>query len=91
MPTLSRGAVLTAIARYFPQEDLQVVMDVLDAYGVEPYERERERVQLAVLDLSSGDVDDLLHYVNEAKKDYRNVLWWANSSPDSACDSENVS
>ncbi len=49
---------------------------MLDLYGVEPHERERERVQLALVTLSDGNVELLLDLVRCARQDYRDVLYW---------------
>lgn len=46
-------------------------------YGVEPHERECERVWLALVKLSGGDIGRLAALVEEAKMDMRNVLLWA--------------
>jgi len=46
--------------------DRQRVCDALEAYGSEPHEQERERVQLAVLKLSDGSIEKLLEMVQEA-------------------------
>lgn len=73
----TREAVMAEAARDFPHEDVATVMAVLDEYGRESYERERERVQRAILMLAEGDVDKLLKYTQAAKHDYRDVLWWA--------------
>jgi hypothetical protein len=35
-------------------------MEILDLYGIESHEGERERVQIAILKLSEGDDDKLL-------------------------------
>ena len=56
-------------------------MAVLDSYGVRSHERERERVQLAILKLSDGSLEALHHYVAAAKRDYRDVLYWRNTCP----------
>lgn len=76
-PHPTRDEVLAEIARSFSNEDPATVMAVLDEFGHEPYERERERVQRAILMLADGDVDRLLTYTQAAKRDYRDVLWWA--------------
>src|SRR5438093_5881346 len=81
MPTppsypLTRQMVQSLAVAQFPDEDVTTVMAILDYYGIEAYERERERVQIAMLKLSAGDVDKLLHYVDAAKQDYRDVLYW---------------
>jgi len=52
------------------------VLELLDSYGVEPYERERERVQVAILKLSAGSEAKVREYVAVAKRDYRDVLFW---------------
>jgi hypothetical protein len=52
-------------------------MAILDEYGTEPYEQERERVQLAILKLAEGEIDKLLHFTRAAKGDFRDVLYWA--------------
>src|SRR5439155_11067206 len=49
---------------------------LLDQYGSEPHERERERVQRAALSLCGGDLDELAELVQRAKLDYRDVLCW---------------
>ena len=76
----SREDVLVAVKRWLPNEDTTTVLSVLDAYGTEIYERERERVHIAILKLSEGNVDKLLQYVTAAKQDYRDVLYWAEYS-----------
>jgi hypothetical protein len=73
----NRMVICTTAARLFPQEDLDSVMAMLDHYGIEPHEPDREGVQLAILQLSDGDADKLLHYIQAAKQDYRNVVYWA--------------
>jgi hypothetical protein len=75
---------LAEATRAFPDEDVATILAVLDEYGREPYERERERVQRAILMLADGDVDKLLSYTLAAKHDYRDVLWWAEYPPDKA-------
>jgi len=69
--------VLAAVARTFPDEDPAAVLAVLDRYGTGRLERERERVQLAILTLSRGSLERLVHYTERARRDYRDVLYWA--------------
>jgi hypothetical protein len=38
---------------------------------------ESPRVQLAILKLAEGDLKALEHYVEQARLDYRDVLYWA--------------
>jgi hypothetical protein len=62
------------------------VQELLDSYGVEPYERERERVQVAILKLSAGSEEKVREYVAVAKRDYRDVLFWAEYPEESKLD-----
>ena len=78
MSQTSRALVLRKLYACFTDADLAgAALDLLDSYGVEAYQREPERVQLAILKLSDGDMDQLRHYVEVAKQDYRDVLAWA--------------
>ena len=62
------------------------VLELLDNYGVESYERERERVQVAILKLSAGSEEKVREYVAVAKRDYRDVLFWAEYPEESKLD-----
>jgi len=62
------------------------VLELLDSYGVESYERERERVQVAILKLSAGSEEKVREYVAVAKRDYRDVLFWAEYPEESKLD-----
>ena len=62
------------------------VLELLDSYGVEPYERERERVQVAILKLSAGSEEKVREYLAVAKRDYRDVLFWAEYPEESRLD-----
>jgi hypothetical protein len=62
------------------------VLELLDSYGVEPYERERERVRLDILKLSAGSEEKVREYVAVAKRDYRDVLFWAEYPEESKLD-----
>ncbi len=70
-----------AVIEAFPARQVPEALNVLAAYGVEDYERERERVQRAIVALSRGDMDKLRHFVALANTDYRDVLYWA-ETPD---------
>lgn len=61
----------------FTPADLPGVLQTLETYGVESHERERERVQLGILKLSGGDLVKLRELVEVAKRDYRDILAWA--------------
>ncbi len=77
----TRDDVIAAIQAAFLAGDSATILGVLDLYGTETYERERERVQLAIIALSEGSEDKLLYFVQIAKADYRDVLHWAASGP----------
>jgi hypothetical protein len=62
------------------------VLELLDTYGVESYERERARVQVAILKLSAGREEKVREYVDVAKRDYRDVLFWAEYPEESKLD-----
>ena len=62
------------------------VLELLDNYGVESYERERERVQVAILKLSAGSEEKVREYLAVAKRDYRDVLFWAEYPEESRLD-----
>jgi hypothetical protein len=73
--------VLAAVRALFRTSDEATVLDILDLYGVEPHECERERVQVAVVALSGGNEEKLLYFVEAAKVDYRDVLYWHETGP----------
>ena len=73
----TRDEVVAAVESSFATTNSARVLELLDTYGVESYERERERVQLAILKLSAGSEEKLREFVAVAKRDYRDVLFWA--------------
>ena len=72
-----REDVIVIASRLFPETDVRFVMQILDGYGMKSSEPERERVQLAILKLSEGQTSKLQHYLEAAKRDYRDVLYWS--------------
>ncbi len=52
-------------------------LTILAEYGVAQHEREIPRVRLAILRLSAGQLDRVREFVGFAKRDYRDVLMWA--------------
>jgi hypothetical protein len=81
----SRAEIVAIVQRIFP-ESASRVLELLDNYGVESYERERERVQLAILKLSEGNEEKLREFVAVAKRDYRDVLFWAENPEEARLD-----
>jgi hypothetical protein len=80
MRSFIRQDVEAAVARTFPEHLHAEALGYLDFYGSEPHERERERVQVAIVILSHGDLGRLAHFVDAARMDYRDVLYWSESS-----------
>jgi hypothetical protein len=77
----TRDEVIAAIRTAFPPGDETIILAVLDLYGTEPYERERERVQIAIVGLSAGSEEKLKELVQVAKTDYRDILAWQERGP----------
>ncbi len=82
----SHDEVVAAVQKTFPESAHARVLELLDTYGVESYERERERVQLAILKLSEGNEEKLREFVAVAKRDYRDVLFWAENPEEAKLD-----
>jgi len=82
----SRDEVVASVQATFSKSSWARVLELLDNYGVEPYERERERVQVAILKLSAGSEEKVCEYVAVTKRDYRDVLFWAEYPEESKLD-----
>jgi hypothetical protein len=78
--------VIDKVRKEFPPEENDEVLEILSSYGTEDYEREKERVLLAILDLSKGKVEAVRELVDRAKKDYRDVLFWSEYPEESRLD-----
>ena len=88
----SRDLVLKKLHDCFP--DAQAAADalaVLDGYGTQPWHRERERVQLAVLMQCGGDLTRLRQLAGLAGSDYRDVLVGAERPDEFTASSETSS
>ncbi len=83
--TLPRS-VIDRVEADFSPEEIEEVLEVLSFYGTEDYERETERVLLAVLNLSEGNKEAVWELVDRAKKDYRDVLFWSEYPEESRLD-----
>jgi hypothetical protein len=82
----SSDDVVAVVQKTFPEGAHARVLELLDSYGIESYERERERVQLAILKLSEGDEEKLRELVAVAKRDYRDILFWADNPEEAKLD-----
>jgi hypothetical protein len=85
VPNISRDDVLRVIRRDYPAVAFAAVLSLLDRYGTETWERERDRVQLAALKLAAGSVAELGRQVEAAKRDYRDALAEAEFPESLAC------
>ena len=62
------------IERYFSEEQIPEVLDILSEYGTESWHREEERVKRDVIIISRGSMEKLKATMTLAKNDYRDVL-----------------
>ena len=62
------------IKRYFPEQQLAEVLDILSGYGTASWHREAERVKRDMVIISRGSVEKLASTLELAKNDYRDVL-----------------
>ncbi|MGI8857330.1 MAG: hypothetical protein ACR2JW_16425 [Thermomicrobiales bacterium] len=77
----TREAVEAQVSRDFPDMDPEVVLAILDRYGLKGFQRERERVHLAILKLSNRNIRQVISYTKAAEQDYRDVLLWSSQNP----------
>lgn len=73
-PKVTAQDVGRVVRRDFPKVEHCEVLVVLDEYGVETGHRECYRVQLAALKLANGNLKRLKYAIEDAKRDYRDVL-----------------
>lgn len=62
------------VRRDFAHENYYKIILVLNEYGTEDWQREPDRVRLAVLMLANGNIEELRRYIEWAKCDYRDVI-----------------
>jgi hypothetical protein len=79
-------SIVERVSKDFPLGDQDEVLEILSFYGTETYEREQERVLLAILNLSKGSMEAVWEYVDRAKRDYRDVLFWSEHPEESRLD-----
>ena len=65
-------SVLNIVQRDFAEEDQKEVETMLSSYG-----EEHERVLLDILRLAGGDKKQVQELIDRAKKDYRDIIFWA--------------
>jgi hypothetical protein len=76
IPNVNRDDVLRLIRREFQPHERDLVLGILDGYGAEEWQRRggTDRVLLAILKLSDGDVNRLRELKRTASIDFRDVL-----------------
>lgn len=77
----TREEIAALAEELFPSRPTGEVMGYLDLYGTESYEMDRERVQYYILKLCGGDFDRLLSLIDDAKRDYRDIIVAAEEPP----------
>jgi hypothetical protein len=66
--------VVRLVRRAFPSRDPDHILRLLDDYGTEKWHSEKDRVHIAILKLSQGDMEQLQRYVETATYDFRDVI-----------------
>jgi hypothetical protein len=79
---MSEDVLRRAVAHYFAPGRQQRALAVLASYGEQPHERELARVRFDLVALSRGDLPQLERLVDHARRDYREVLAWAEGRTD---------
>lgn len=74
---LTATLVDALVTRLFGPDGRVEAANLLAQYGTQEYEREQVRVRVAALKLSDGSLERLRDAVASAKRDYRDVLAWA--------------
>jgi hypothetical protein len=64
-------------AVFVEEQDRAEVRKLLLDYGTQSWQRESERVRLAIIKVSHGSLEELRRAANAAGTDYRDVLLWA--------------
>ncbi len=65
------------VRRLFPKTEVDRALELVKRYGNSPKDQEVERVRVAMVRLSHGDISRLNRLVGSAKEDHQDVLWWA--------------
>jgi hypothetical protein len=80
------SSVLARIKRDYAEASHKEVEAMLSTYGEEPFQKEQERVLLYLLELSRGDVEKVAELLEYAKRDYRDIILWAENPSESRLD-----
>jgi hypothetical protein len=74
---LTPKLVRTLVHRLFAPDERSAALSLLERYGGPAHEREVLRVRVATLKLSGGKLPELERAIEHARRDYRDVLAWA--------------
>jgi len=63
------------LEKLFPQEEeREQIVDILEQYGSADFQREGDRVRMAILKLAGKSPEQVRYYTLQACRDYRDVL-----------------
>ena len=74
VPQVTEADIDRILRRDFASSQIAEALAILAEYGTQPWHREPARVQLAALKLADGSIEKLRSAIDQAKRDYRNVL-----------------
>jgi hypothetical protein len=74
---LTAEIVRLLVDRLFEPKERAAAMTLLQRYGAAGHEHEAIRVRVAALKLSGGQLAELERMIDHARRDYRDVLAWA--------------
>jgi hypothetical protein len=75
--------VLAKVKYTFPHLDSAEVMALLDQYGEDAESPGTARVQLSILKVSNGKIENIPRLVQAANEDYRDLIYWAENRSES--------
>ena len=78
------------LQQWFAPEEWPQARALLQQYGAQDWEREPDRVRLALLKLSAGKLEELRVWLQTAQQDYRDVLVGAEYRQQSQFDAWNL-
>jgi hypothetical protein len=74
VPDVSRADIARVVGRDYAAELAEVVHAELNRYNANGTDRTAARVQLAALKLAAGDIERLQSAINDANRDFRDVI-----------------
>ena len=77
IPDVTESDVVRVVQRDFPNKQFDDAISILNEYGTEEWHRSVNRVHIAALKLADGDLQALRREIDAAKRDYRDVLAYA--------------